>query len=121
MEAIKTAYPEAPALPPVQSLILKGYDKSSVIEQKLKDSGFVDVSIHQFEFALGLDSDRFGEAAGTLAAFATSRIWSKEDVEKYGTPPKMIGAMRDYLNKNYEGGVWDGKMPANVVFGKKTR
>lgn len=119
--AMKAAFPEAPAMPPVERLILKGYDKPSVIEEKLKESGFEDISIHEYEFSLGLDSDRFGTASGTLAAMATSKLWSKEDIEKYGTPPKMIGAIKDYLNSNFEGGVWDGKMPANIVTARKAR
>lgn len=117
--AMKAAFPEAPSLPDVKSLILKGYDDASIIEEKMKAGGFTDVNVHDYEFPPGVDADRFGEACGMLVALALGRLWSKEDVEKYGAPLKTIAALTKYLKGNFEGGTWNGKMTANIVLARK--
>lgn len=117
--ALNEAYPGAPALPDAIKLVSKGYDRASLIEERCAAAGFTDVRIHEYEVSIDQDAERFGEATGMLVAGVAGRLWSKEDVEKYGTPPKIIEAITRYLNANYEGGRWGGKIVANIAIASK--
>jgi ubiquinone/menaquinone biosynthesis C-methylase UbiE len=119
--AMSAACPDAPALPPIESIITKGYDKQTVINEKLGEVGFEQVSVEEFSFSPSIDADRFGEACGSLMAMVISRLWDKEDVEKYGSPPKVIEVITTYLASNCNGGIWDGKLLANIVLARRAK
>jgi Glu-tRNA(Gln) amidotransferase subunit E-like FAD-binding protein len=117
--AVAAAQPEAPAIPDVSKLISRGYDDAAVVQQRFEAAGFKDVRTHEFEFGVDIEADRFGEAMGLLVAGGLNRLWTQDEVDKYGTKDKMVAAITDYLKSNYTDGKWDGKMVANVTIAHK--
>ena len=116
--ALSEYLPSAPALPKVEQLLSKGYDKPSIIKEKLALVGFTDVGVHEHSFAPMIEADLFAEATGQLCEIAMKRFWSKEDQEKYAGQAEK--AILQYLNKHFKDGIWDGKMKALVSLASKS-
>jgi ubiquinone/menaquinone biosynthesis C-methylase UbiE len=116
--AISKYMPDAPALPPnVNIFPAKGWTEVSSIPPKLEKAGFQDVQVSEYAFTPDVEAEEFAEATAVLVKVVMQRLWSKEDVEKYGGNVEEV--LLRYLKENYEGGKWNGQMVALITVGRK--
>lgn len=116
--AVKHFIPDGPELPhPGAVFPGRGWSDASAIPEKLTKAGFKEIDVSEYSFTPDVEAAEFAEAMAVLVKVITGRLWSEEDNEKFG--PQIEPALLKYLETNFEGGKWDGKMLALISIGKK--
>jgi ubiquinone/menaquinone biosynthesis C-methylase UbiE len=116
--ALAKYLPDAPKLPAPGGLFpTSGWNDPRAIPAKLEQADFRDVKVSEFKFKPRVEAEPFAQATGFLVRSIARRVWSEDDFAKYGG--QVEGALVQYLQANYEGGVWDGEMTAIITLGTK--
>ena len=119
LPAMKRYLPEAPALPnPANLFPAKGWMETESARTKMERAGFGDVSVEIWSFTPDVSGDEFARACAHLVKAVVARAWKEEEREKFGGD-RIEKAILDYLNSEFEGGKWTGKMKAVLTLGRK--
>ncbi len=118
LPAMRKFLPQAPALPEKLTVFpTTGWTEVASVLSKLEGAGFQDVNVTEYAFTPVVEPEDFAEAMAVLVRVIASRVWSKEDLDQYGT--KIEGALLRYMRDKYTGGRWDGQMLALITTGRK--
>ena len=116
--ALAQHLPEAPKLPNPSNLFgTSGWSDVDAIRAKLEKSDFHDVKVSEYEFAPMIEAAPFAQATALLVRSIARRVWSENDFGQF--EDRIEDAMLSYMTKDFENGVWDGKMTAIVALGSK--
>jgi SAM-dependent methyltransferase len=116
--ALAQDLPGAPKLPNPSALFgASGWSDDDAIRAKLEKTGFEGVRVSEYKFAPMVEAVPFAKATALLVQGIAKRVWSEEHFGQFGG--KIEGALLQYLEENFEDGVWDGEMTAIVALGTK--
>lgn len=75
------------------------------------------MKVSEYSFTPNVEAEEFAEATGVLVKVVTKRIWDEEQNARFAA--QIEPAMLRYLQENFTGGKWGGKMTAIITLGKK--
>ncbi|KAF4555363.1 Hypothetical protein D9617_2g053190 [Elsinoe fawcettii] len=117
LPAMRAYLPDAPALPHPMGAFDPVWASPEKAKARLEDAGFVGVQSETYDFVPDVQGQDLAAACAVLVKAVAARAWDEGQRERYGG--EVEGCLRRYLEENYEGGRWMGRMSAVVTVGRK--